>query len=163
VGPASAGHADRDLVDLVVRDVVAAADATGADAVGVLGFCMGGMFTLKAAGTGRFDGAVPFYGMIHVPEQWQQAGNADPLAAATAAEACPVLAIIGTEDPWTPAADVDELEARLAQQPQPFEIVRYAGAGHAFLNDTRPAMYRPEPAADAWRRLLAFLRSSIGA
>src|SRR5690348_5371802 len=33
-------------------DIVAAADATGCQDVGVLGFCMGGMFTLKAAGTG---------------------------------------------------------------------------------------------------------------
>ena len=32
---------------------------------------------------------------------------------------------------------------------------------HAFLNDTRPALYRPEAAADAWRRLLVFLRSRL--
>jgi carboxymethylenebutenolidase len=56
---------------------------------------------------------------------------------------------------------VDELEARLAKQDHPFEIVRYAGAGHAFLNDTRPAMYRPEAAADAWRRLVEFLRARL--
>jgi carboxymethylenebutenolidase len=32
----------------------------------------------------------------------------------------------------------------------------YAGAAHAFFNDTRPS-HHPEAAADAWRRVLDFL------
>ena len=39
----------------VLGDAVAAADATGVGPVGVVGFCMGGMYTFKAAGTGRFS------------------------------------------------------------------------------------------------------------
>jgi carboxymethylenebutenolidase len=74
---------------------------------------------------------------------------------------CPALGLYGREDALIPNADVDELELRLARQRRPFEIVRYAGAGHAFLNDTRPAMYRPDAATDAWRRLLAFLRARL--
>ena len=54
--------------DRVLGDAVAAADATGADTVGILGFCMGGMYVLKAVSTGRFHRHCPFYGMIHVPE-----------------------------------------------------------------------------------------------
>jgi carboxymethylenebutenolidase len=80
---------------------------------------------------------------------------------AVAELSCPALGLYGREDPIIPNADVDELELRLARQRQPYEIVRYAGAGHAFLNDTRPAMYRPEAAADAWRRLLVFLRARL--
>ena len=34
----------------------------------------------------------------------------------------------------------------------------YPGAGHAFMNDTRPAAFRPEIAKQAWARTLAFLR-----
>ena len=44
--------------------------------VSVLGFCMGGMYALKAAATGRFDRAVAFYGMIRVPEGWRGPASA---------------------------------------------------------------------------------------
>ena len=43
--------------------------------VAVLGFCMGGMQTLKAAASGRFDRAVVFYGMIRVPDGWVGPGT----------------------------------------------------------------------------------------
>ena len=62
--------------DRVLGDAVAAAEATGAGTVGILGFCMGGMYVLKAVSTGRFHRHCPFYGMIHVPEQWQGPGRA---------------------------------------------------------------------------------------
>src|SRR3954454_55434 len=39
----------------------------GIEDIAVLGFCMGGMYALKASGTGAFDRAVAFYGMIRVP------------------------------------------------------------------------------------------------
>ena len=138
--------------DRVLGDVVAAADATGAERVGVLGFCLGGMYALKAAGTGRFDRAVPFYGMIRVPERWRSDTQGEPLAALAAPTACPVLAIIGTADVWTPAEDVEALEAAGA------EVVRYEGAEHGFVHDPDRPAHRPDDAADAWRRALDFLR-----
>ncbi len=137
----------------IMADAVAAADATECGAVSVIGFCMGGMYTLKAAGTGRFTAAVSFYGMIHVPEQWRSATQGDPLAAATAEGACPVMAVIGTEDQWTPTADVSELEASGAT------VVRYEGADHGFVHDPSRPAHRPEDAADAWDRALDFLNS----
>ena len=42
--------------------------------VSVLGFCMGGMYALKAAATDRFDRAVSFYGMVRVPERLEGPG-----------------------------------------------------------------------------------------
>jgi carboxymethylenebutenolidase len=36
----------------------------------------------------------------------------------------------------------------------------YEGAGHAFFNDTR-ASYRPQAAADAWQRTLAWLSGHL--
>ena len=127
--------------------------------VGLIGFCMGGQYAWLAACTCRGLSAVaPFYGMLRYgPGLDPKKKPQEPLVA-VAALACPALGLYGREDALIPNADVDELEARLAPQSQPFEIVRYAGAGHAFFNDTRPAMYRPEAAADAWRRMLAFLR-----
>lgn len=145
------GFVGRLTDERVLGDAVAAADATGFDDVGVIGFCMGGMYTLKAAGTGRFRRAAAFYGMIRVPDQWQGPGHGEPLDAVQSPAACPTMAIIGTEDHWTPAADVDALEEAGA------EVVRYPGADHGFVHDPSRPAHRPEDAADAWRRVTAFL------
>lgn len=137
--------------DEVLADVVAAADATGVEPVGVIGFCMGGMYTLKASATGRFDRAAAFYGMIRIPEQWRGDGQGEPLDAVRAEQACPVLAVIGTDDVWTPAEDVDTLEAAGV------EVVRYAGAEHGFVHDPDRPVHRADYAADAWRRVVTWL------
>jgi carboxymethylenebutenolidase len=136
---------------VVLADVAAAADATGCDRVAVLGFCMGGMYALKAAGTGRFDAAVSFYGMIRVPEDWSGPGQGEPLAAVAADGAAPVLAIVGTEDPYTPPDDLDALEAAGAL------VVRYEGAEHGFVHDPSRPAHRRSDARDAWHRVEAFL------
>jgi carboxymethylenebutenolidase len=166
--PAAAMAWIRELPDPLVLETVQEgidALARGAAAgrkVGLIGFCMGGQYAWLAACTCRGLSAVaPFYGMLRYEPGLDRAKKPREPLAAIAELSCPALGLYGREDALIPNADVDELEARLAQQPQPFEIVRYAGAGHAFLNDTRPAMYRPEPAADAWRRLLAFLRAEL--
>jgi carboxymethylenebutenolidase len=145
-----------DLDDqVIVGDAVAAAGLTECDRVGVLGFCMGGMYALKASGTGRFAAAVSFYGMIHVPEQWQSETQGDPLTASQAEGACPVMALVGTEDQWTPERDVAELEAAGAT------VVRYADADHGFVHDPARPSHRPDDAADAWERALSFLKQAI--
>jgi carboxymethylenebutenolidase len=130
--------------------------------VGLIGFCMGGQYAWLAACACRGLSAVaPFYGMLRYEPGLDASQKPCAPLDAVANLSCPALGLYGREDAIIPNADVDELEARLAQQRQPYEIVRYPGAGHAFLNDTRPAMYRPEAAADAWRRLLAFLRERL--
>ena len=63
---------------------------------------------------------------------------------------CPVLAIVGTND-VLPPADVAEAEALGV------EVVRYEGADHGFVHDPARPIHRPDDAADAWRRVLAFL------
>src|SRR6266508_710281 len=72
--------------DLQLGDLAHAAgflaDADGVERVSVIGFCMGGMYTLKAAVTGAFARAVPFYGMIRLPEDWKGPGPHDPLETA---------------------------------------------------------------------------------
>ena len=66
---------------------------------------------MKAAGTGRFDRAVSFYGMIREPDAWAAPGNVSPLDALTRQGACATLAILGGQDRWTPAAEIDALYA----------------------------------------------------
>jgi dienelactone hydrolase len=137
--------------DRVLGDALAAADATGVEPVGIIGFCMGGMYTLKAAGLGRFRRAVAFYGMIRVPERWRSDSQREPLDALGSPDRCPTMAIIGSEDPWTPPEDVDALRAAGV------EIHRYEGADHGFVHDPSRPAHRADDAADAWRRTLAFL------
>ena len=68
----------------LTTDLQVAADVlqerTGAARVGIIGCCMGGMNVFRAAGTGRFDKGVAFYGMIRPPEPWSTPGD-DPLDA----------------------------------------------------------------------------------
>jgi carboxymethylenebutenolidase len=138
----------------VLADVVAAADACGVEPVGMIGFCMGGMYTLKATAAGRFDRAVAFYGMIRVPEHWQSPGQGAPLDAVVADGACPAMAVIGTADPWTPPADVADLAAAGVT------VVQYEGAEHGFVHDPDRPAHRAADAADAWRRAIAFLEGA---
>ena len=70
----------------------------------------------------------------------------------------PLLAFFGDDDPYIPQADVDELRSELAQSGRAHEVVVVPGAGHAFMNDTREASYRPEAAAAAFDQSCEFLR-----
>jgi carboxymethylenebutenolidase len=132
---------------LVVHDDVAR--------IVVMGFCMGGMQTLKAAASDRYDGAVAFYGMIVPPEPMQGPRMRRPLD--TAAEVVPTLAIFGGVDALVPPSDVDALRAAWSDRPD-CEILVYPEADHGFLHDPARPTHRPEDAADAWERVLAFLR-----
>ena len=137
--------------DRILGDASAAADATGSNVVSILGFCMGGMYALKAVGGGRFERSCPFYGMVHVPEAWRGPGQGEPLDALVAGDPESVLAVIGTADAWTPPDHVDDLEAAGAT------VLRYEGADHGFVHDASRPAHRAEDAADAWRRVLAWL------
>lgn len=160
---------------VVLADVQAGIDGlSGHEAsrgrrIGVTGFCMGGMYALMAACACRgLSAAAPFYGLLshghgilHDPDGLDpQKKPREPLDWAPEL-ACPLLAFFGGRDEFIPDEDVRELERRLAQADPPHEIVRYPEAGHAFMNDTRPEAYRPDDAADAWRRLVGFLKEKL--
>lgn len=135
----------------LLADAVEAADLTGADSVGIIGFCMGGMYALKAASTGRFDRVVSFYGMAHVQEAWQGPGQGDPVEMLRDRGDTRAMAIVGTEDPFVPAEHMDDLES------VGVTVHRYEGANHGFVHDPSRPAHRPDDAADAWEKALAFL------
>ena len=109
------------------------------------------MFTLKAAGTGRFHRAVAFYGMLKVPGRLVCRGLHRAPRRGDRAPACPTMAIVGSEDRWTPPPDVVAAEAAGVT------VVRYEGAEHGFVHDPTRDAHRADDAADAWQRALQFL------
>lgn len=144
-----------------MADAVAAADACGADPVGVMGFCMGGMYAMKAAATGRFDRAVAFYGMVRIPEMWRpaegdEAVNLDAIDSVRNRGDTEVMCIFGLQDPWCPVDQIDEVEAAGAT------VVRFPDAGHGWAQDPDREGYRADDAADAWARAEAFLAGAGG-
>jgi carboxymethylenebutenolidase len=119
-------------------------EATSADKVGTVGFCMGGALSLYAASKNPQVGAcVVFYG-IHP--------NVKPDLASLKA---PVLGIYAERDAYVPPAAVHELESRLKEYGKSVEMHIYPGMDHGFFNDTRE-VYNEAAAKDAWGRVLKF-------
>lgn len=147
--------------DRHLSDLEAAADAAIAAAaidperarVGLMGFCMGGMYCFKAARSDRFGRIASFYGMIRLPEDWTGPGHREPLDVLADGHADRVLAIIGEQDHYTPAPDVDALEATGAT------VVRYPEAEHGFAHAPERPAHRPADAADAFARSRVWLFS----
>lgn len=137
--------------------------------VGITGVCMGGTFTLLAAcQSDRFAAAAPFYGMLSYDEGLLAADEGrdrarKPVSPIEGADglACPTLATFGCEDGFVPEAHVAALEAGFARSGTRFEIDRYEGAGHAFLNKTRPEAYSEAASSAAWSRVVPFMREAL--
>lgn len=140
--------------------------------VAVTGFCMGGQYAiLAAAGCTGLSAAVPFYGMLSHAHGLLAPGAGEaldparkprsPLEAAARVR-CPMLALFGADDAFIPVDDVLAFQQELAQSGPHHVVSLYAGAGHAFLNDTRPELHRPAIAREAWQRLLAWLHLHLG-
>jgi carboxymethylenebutenolidase len=72
-----------------------------------------------------------------------------------------MLGIFASLDRSIPTATVRVFEKRMKALNNPVEIVIYKGAGHAFENSANKRGYRPQAAADAWLRTLAFLNQSL--
>lgn len=133
------------------RDLEEAAAATGCSSVGLIGFCMGGMYCFKSAGLACFDRIASFYGMIHMPDQWASPTHGDPLEYLRSGDAHKVLAVIGCKDSWTPPEHVREL------RDAGVTVVEYEQAEHGFAHDTTRPAHRADDAADAFARARAWL------
>ena len=141
-------RAERDLRGAV--EYLLAHESVAGAAVGTVGFCMGGVLSLFAASKNERVGAcVVFYGIHPKVEP-----DLDRLRA-------PVLGLYAERDKSVPPEAVRDLEARLRERGKSVETHIYPGTDHAFFNDTRPEVYDPEAAADAWRRTVEFFRRHL--
>jgi carboxymethylenebutenolidase len=120
------------------------------DRMGAIGWCMGGGYALDVAllePSLRAD--VINYGHLAT----------DPASIEKIHAA--VLGIFGGQDKGISVDDVKKFEQALKQQGNKVEIVVYPDAGHAFENPNNKTGYRPEDAADAWKRTVNFLASTL--
>lgn len=117
--------------------------------VGVIGFCMGGFLALLVGSVtpDKVAAVVDCYGV------GQRMPDLKPL------RGTPVLGIFGGKD--HSAAEFANLEKVAKENGVPFTKYTYPEADHAFLNEQRKDVYRPEDAKDAWSKILPFLKSNV--
>ena len=130
-------------VDEIAGAVRYLRDVEGVDRVGITGFCMGGALTVLAATLPGVDAYVAFYGFPPAP--------AEKLDTITA----PGLIFFGEDENFFSVPDARAFAARQRAAGRGAEVIVYPAAGHAFFNNDRPEVFRPDPANDAWRRTLA--------
>lgn len=132
------------------------AGATGSadpDRLGITGFCWGGRIVwLYAAHNPGLKAGVAWYGRLAGEATALQPRYPVDVAAQITA---PVLGLYGAADQGIPLQTVEEMRGALKAAKANCEIVVYPDTPHGFHADYRPS-YRPQQAADAWRRLLAW-------
>lgn len=142
---------DRALADLKAAfDYLGTRKDVDRGRIGSIGWCMGGGYSLQLAiHEPRLAACVVNYGALPTdPQELQQIG-------------APILGNFGALDRGITPADVHAFEKTMNGLGKRVDVKIYDGAGHAFENSTNAAGYRPESAADAWARSVAFLNKSL--
>lgn len=142
---------------LAARDTLTSRDDC-AGTVGVVGFCMGGRFSLLVAPKG-FDAAAPFY-PAPLPRKLDEALEG----------VCPLVVSLGKRDPMLIGAG-PKLEKALERNGVAHDVKSYDGCGHSFANEMpgQPFLkvtgfgYNAEATEDAWRRIFAFFGTHLAA
>jgi carboxymethylenebutenolidase len=145
----SMDQAEQDMRGAV--DYLTAHPAFNGHGVGAVGFCVGGGLAIWAAATSpRVRAAVTYYYVM--PH-----GKPDVSAIQAA-----VLGHFGTHDEFVPAEAAQALEAELQDAGVRARFTYYAGAGHAFFNNTdRLGTYDAQVAQSSWEHTIQFLHKEL--
>lgn len=149
-------HVEQTTAEGVAADCAAAVaflrEAGDTRAVFTLGFCFGGSNSWhQAANRLGLAGAVGFYGH---PGRSRPSG-ASPVVDRVGDIDCPILALMGGDDPGIPLSEVERFRAGLEGAGIDHDVVVYEGAPHSFF-DRKQEEYA-EASADAWERVLSFI------
>jgi len=126
-------------------------------AVFTIGFCFGGRLSFLANTLGLdLAGSIGFYG-------WPVGASGDIPAPAdsTGLMTGPVLGIFGGADRGIPPEAVETFRDALAATGIPHDVITYPAAPHSFFD--RKAEDFGDASADAWERVLAFIRTNTPA
>ena len=144
-------------VDEAAKDMSGAVDLlrerTGRDAVGVVGFCMGGGLALVLAchRPDAVKAVAPYYGLIPWPSAQPDWSRLD----------AKVVGEYAADDAFFNPEQVRALEQQLRDLGKDVTLHVHDGCDHAFFNDTRPEVYDASHAAEAWERTLELFRSTL--
>jgi carboxymethylenebutenolidase len=129
------------------------ASKSNTDKLGITGFCWGGRIVwLYAARSSHLKAGVAWYGRLVGPVDELHPKNPIDVVASLHA---PVLGLYGGADAAIPVETVERMRQALKNARQPSEIIVYPDAPHGFNADYRDS-YRQGPAADGWKRLVAW-------
>jgi len=144
-------------IEQAAKDMSGAVDLlrerTGRDAVGVVGFCMGGGLALVLAclRPDAVKAVVPFYGIIPWPSAQPDWTRLDAKVEGHYAE----------KDAFFTPDNVRELEATLTDLGKDVTFRIHPDVDHAFFNDTRPEVHDPSASATAWQATLTLFREVL--
>jgi carboxymethylenebutenolidase len=145
---------ERAMSDLKTSlDYLVARKDVQVNALGAVGWCMGGMYSLKLATEDpRLQAVVAYYG--RPPQEEEAIGKIH----------AKVLGNYGAEDKGPSPEQVKTFETAMKKAGKSADIKIYPGAGHAFANVNNPwGGYREEAAKDAWARTIAFFDENLKA
>jgi len=142
---------DRATRDLrAAYDFLASQASVKKDRIGSIGWCMGGGYALDAAlAEPHLAATVINYGHLATEPSELKKINA------------PILGLFGGQDRGITPDDVKKFQQSMEQLGKKIEVKIYPDAGHAFENPNNKQGYRPEDAADAWRRTVDFLAATL--
>ena len=120
------------------------------DRIGAIGWCMGGGYSLDVAlQEPTLAADVINYGHLATDPEALKKINA------------PILGFFGAQDRGIPPEDVKKFEQTMKGLGKKIEVTIYGDAGHAFENPNNKDGYRPDDAADAWKKTVNFLASTL--
>jgi carboxymethylenebutenolidase len=120
------------------------------DRIGSIGWCMGGGYSLDVALLEpTLAAAVINYGHLATDPEELKKINA------------PILGLFGEKDQGIPSGDVMKFGESLTKLGKKSHMHIYPDAGHAFENPNNKQGYRPDDAADAWKRTVDFLAGTL--
>ena len=118
-----------------------------------IGFCFGGSNSWHQSANGHgLAGAIGFYG--HPNQDTFPLGTVPVISRVDEME-CPVLGLMGGDDPGIPESELSPFREALAEAGNGGEIITYPGAPHSFFDRTYEQF--ADASADAWQRVLAFI------